>query len=258
MKLEIPTSDVGATATDTYDGDITSSIVTLSNVDTAIVGIYSVAFNVSDTSGNAAAEVTRTVNVVDTTVPVIVLLGDDSVTIEVGDTYIDAGATATDTYDGDITSSIVTVSNVDTAIVGIYSVAFNVSDTSGNAAAEVTRTVNVVDTTVPVIALLGDNPVTIEVGDTYIDAGATAADTYDGDITSSIVTVSTVNTAIVGVYTICYNVSDSSGNTAAELIRTVSVVDTTLPVITLLGDDPVTIEVGRYLHRCRRNRYRYL
>ena len=236
--------DVGATATDTYDGDITSSIVTLSNVDTAIVGIYSVAFNVSDTSGNAAAEVTRTVNVVDTTVPVIVLLGDDSVTIEVGDTYIDAGATATDTYDGDITSSIVTVSNVDTAIVGIYSVAFNVSDTSGNAAAEVTRTVNVVDTTVPVIALLGDNPVTIEVGDTYIDAGATAADTYDGDITSSIVTVSTVNTAIVGVYTIWYNVSDASGNTAAELIRTVNVEDTTLPVITLLGDNPVTIEVG--------------
>ena len=236
--------DAGATATDTYDGDITSSIVTLSNVDTAIVGIYSVAFNVSDTSGNAAAEVTRTVNVVDTTVPVIVLLGDDSVTIEVGDTYIDAGATATDTYDGDITSSIVTVSNVDTAIVGIYSVAFNVSDTSGNAAAEVTRTVNVVDTTVPVIALLGDNPVTIEVGDTYIDAGATAADTYDGDITSSIVTVSTVNTAIVGVYTIWYNVSDASGNTAAELIRTVNVEDTTLPVITLLGDNPVTIEVG--------------
>ena len=236
--------DAGATAADTYDGDITSSIVTLSNVDTAIVGIYSVAFNVSDTSGNAAAEVTRTVNVVDTTVPVIVLLGDDSVTIEVGDTYIDAGATATDTYDGDITSSIVTVSNVDTAIVGIYSVAFNVSDTSGNAAAEVTRTVNVVDTTVPVIALLGDNPVTIEVGDTYIDAGATAADTYDGDITSSIVTVSTVNTAIVGVYTIWYNVSDASGNTAAELIRTVNVEDTTLPVITLLGDNPVTIEVG--------------
>ena len=230
--------------TDTYDGDITSSIVTLSNVDTAIVGIYSVAFNVSDTSGNAAAEVTRTVNVVDTTVPVIVLLGDDSVTIEVGDTYIDAGATATDTYDGDITSSIVTVSNVDTAIVGIYSVAFNVSDTSGNAAAEVTRTVNVVDTTLPVIALLGDNPVTIEVGDTYTDAGATAADTYDGDITSSIVTVSTVNTAIVGVYTVCYNVSDASGNTAAELTRTVNVEDTTLPVITLLGDNPVTIEVG--------------
>ena len=85
------------------------------------------------------------------------------------------------------------------------------------------------------ITLLGDNPVTSEVGSTYTDAGATAADTYDGDITSSIVTVSTVNTAIVGVYTVRYNVSDASGNAAVELIRTVNIVDTTLPVITLLG-----------------------
>ena len=73
------------------------------------------------TNDNAAAEVTRTVTVVDTTVPVITLLGEDSVTIEVGDTYLDAGATATDTYDGDITSSIVTVSTVNTSIVGVYS-----------------------------------------------------------------------------------------------------------------------------------------
>ncbi len=132
----------------------------------------------------------------------ITLLGDDPVTIEVGDTYTDAGATATDTYDGDITSSIVTVSTVNTAIVGVYSVSYNVSDTNGNAAVEVTRTVTVVDTTVPVITLLGEDPVTIEVGSTYTDAGATATDTYDGDITSSIVsadpythlTLPTINT----------------------------------------------------------------
>ena len=237
-------SDAGATATDTYDGDITSSIVTVSTVNTAIVGVYLVTYNVSDANGNAAAEVTRTVTVVDTTVPVITLLGEDSVTIEVGTTYTDAGATATDTYDGDITSSIVTVSTVNTAIVGVYLVTYNVSDTSGNAAAEVTRTVTVVDTTVPVITLLGEDPVTIEVGDTYLDAGATATDIYDGDITSSIVTISTVNTAIVGVYSVSYNVTDANGNAAAEVTRTVTVVDTTVPVITLLGEDPVTIEVG--------------
>ena len=246
ITIEVGTTytDAGATATDTYDGDITSSIVTVSTVNTAIVGVYSVSYNVSDTSGNAAVEVTRTVTVVDTTVPVITLLGEDSVIIEVGDTYTDAGATATDTYDGDITSSIVTVSTVNTAIVGVYLVTYNVSDTSGNAAVEVTRTVTVVDTTVPVITLLGEDPITIEVGDTYTDAGATATDTYDGDITSSIVTVSTVNTAIVGVYSVSYNVSDTSGNAAAEVTRTVNVVDTTVPVITLLGEDPVTIEVG--------------
>ena len=65
----------GATATDTYDGDITSSIVTISNVDTAIVGNYTVTYDVADANGNAAITVTRTVNVVDTTLPVITLIG---------------------------------------------------------------------------------------------------------------------------------------------------------------------------------------
>ena len=81
----------------------------------------------------------------DSIAPVITLLGDATVSIEVGDTYIDAGATAKDNYDGDITSNIVTVSNVDTAIVGSYTVTYDVSDANGNAAATVTRIVSVED-----------------------------------------------------------------------------------------------------------------
>ncbi|MDC3351221.1 choice-of-anchor D domain-containing protein, partial [Flavobacteriaceae bacterium] len=60
------------------------------------------------------------------------------------------------------------------------------------------------DTTVPVITLTGEATVTIEVGSSYTDAGATALDNYDGDITSSIVTVSPVDTDVVGVYTLTY------------------------------------------------------
>ena len=149
-------------------------------VDTAVVGVYTVTYNVTDANANAAVEVTRTVNVVDTTVPVITLLGDAPVTIEVGSTYTDAGATALDNYDGDLTSSIVTVSPVDTAVVGVYTVTYNVTDANSNVAVEVTRTVNVVDTTVPVITLLGDATVTIEVGSTYTDDGATALITMMG------------------------------------------------------------------------------
>ena len=81
----------------------------------------------------------------DSIAPVITLLGDATVSIEVGDTYIDAGATAKDNYDGDITSNIVTVSNVDTAIVGSYTVTYDVSDANENAAATVTRSVTVED-----------------------------------------------------------------------------------------------------------------
>ena len=81
----------------------------------------------------------------DSIAPVITLLGDATVSIEVGDTYIDAGATAKDNYDGDITSNIVTVSNVDTAILGSYTVTYDVTDVNGNAADTVTRIVSVED-----------------------------------------------------------------------------------------------------------------
>jgi hypothetical protein len=43
------------------------------------------------------------------------------------------------------------VNNVDANTAGTYTITYNVTDSSGNAAAEVTRTVNVVDATPPVI-----------------------------------------------------------------------------------------------------------
>ena len=123
----------------------------------------------------------------------ITLNGDTQITVEVGSTYTDLGATASDNYDGDITADIVTVNNVDTSVIGSYTVTYNVTDDAGNAATEVTRTVNVTDTTAPVITLNGDTQITVEVGTTYTDLGATASDNYDGDITADIVTVNNVN-----------------------------------------------------------------
>ena len=88
-------------------------------------------------------------------------------------------------------------------------------------------------TTNPVITLLGDDPVNLNVGDSYTDAGATALDCVDGDITADIVVGGdTVDTSIVGTYIITYNVLNTAGNPADEVTRTVntesycSVVDT--------------------------------
>ena len=178
----------GATASDNYDGDITADVVVGGDsVDTSTVGQYTVTYNVSDDAGNAATEVTRVVNVTDTTAPVITLVGDTQITVEVGSTYTDLGATASDNYDGDITTDIVTLNNVDTSVIGSYTVTYNVTDSSGNDATEVTRTVSVTDTTAPVITLVGDAQITVEVGSTYTDLGATASDNYDGDISADVV-----------------------------------------------------------------------
>ena len=168
------------------------------------------------------------VPVPDTTPPVITLLGSAVVNINVGDIYTDAGATASDDVDGDITANIVTVNPVNTAVAGTYIVTYNVSDAASNAATEVTRTVNVnavpvPDTTPPVITLLGSSVENLAVGDTFNDAGATAFDDTDGDITNRIVTYNPVNTSVPGSYTVTYNVSDSAGNPAVEVSRPVNV-----------------------------------
>ena len=51
---------------------------------------------------------------------------------------------------------------------------------SGSEAVEVKRVVRVVDTTGPVITLVGSAAKTVEAKSVYIDEGATAIDTLDG------------------------------------------------------------------------------
>jgi len=81
----------------------------------------------------------------------------------------------------------------------------------------------VLDTTPPVITLGGISVMNIYMGSTYVDAGATASDNVDGNITANISSVNPVNPAVVGAYTITYDVSDIAGNSAAQVIRTVNV-----------------------------------
>jgi len=230
-------TDAGATASDIGDGDLTLSIMTINPVDTATVGSYTVTYDVSDLSTNAATQVTRTVNVVDTTAPVITLAGISPVIVEAGSAYLDAGATASDIGDGDLTGAIVTANLVNTSILGTYTVTYNVMDSSLNAATQVSRSVIVQDTTIPTISLLGANPQVIEAGDTYIELNATASDPVFGDISGSIVIdVTNVDASAVGAYTVTYNVMDASGNSALEISRNITVEDTTSPVI-----DPIAL-----------------
>jgi chitodextrinase len=183
--------------------------------------------------------------VADTTAPVITLNGSSTINLNVGDTYNELGATATDNTDGNLTSSIVTSGNVNTSNVGSYIVNYNVSDAAGNAATQISRTVNVSDGTAPVITLNGATTINLNVGDFYNELGATASDNVDGDLTSSISTTGNVNTNTAGNYIVNYNVSDAAGNAATQVSRTVNVfADTTAPVITLNGATTIDLNIG--------------
>mgnify|MGYP001998299039 CR=1 FL=1 len=225
VSLEVGTAynDSGATASDNIDGDITSSIVTANNLDISTVGTYLVTYNVSDAASNPADEVTRVVNITpDVTKPIITINGGD-IDHEQGTSYTDLGATASDNIDGDITSSISVENNVDSDTAGTYTVVYSVSDSSGNAADQKTRTVVVSDTTKPIITLVGDSEINLLIDDVYVDNGAIAFDNIDGDITERIITINLVDTSQFGEYFITYNVKDSSDNEASEVVRLVSV-----------------------------------
>ncbi|MGH9909938.1 MAG: immunoglobulin-like domain-containing protein, partial [Nitrososphaerales archaeon] len=258
----------GRAATVSGSGTSWTASITMASGDTAGAITFSISF--SDLTGNAGTAVTTTTNASSVTFdkaaptpgtllspadlaklntkpalswnaatdnvglatnPYIVKIDDDNL---FGSPLVTSAAQATLSYD---TTSLSLVSGT------TYYWKITVTDAAGNTANSTVRSFTY-DTTVPVITRLGSSPVTIQVGSGYTDAGATALDNYDGVLTSSIVTVNPVNTAVIGSYTITYNVSDSSSNAATQVTRIVNVVDTTVPVITRLGSSPVTIQVG--------------
>ena len=101
----------------------------------------------------------------------------------------------------------------------------------------------------PVITLIGDSVIEICMGCTFVDPGATAVDVEDGDITNSIQVSGSVNTNTLGTYVLAYNVTDSDGNSAAVVVRTINVVDNFNPSLALTisasfsGNDDV-LDIG--------------
>ncbi|WP_168119863.1 LamG-like jellyroll fold domain-containing protein [Paenibacillus sp. HB172176] len=183
----------------------------------------------------------------DTTPPVITLNGQAEVTIPLNGEYTDAGATAIDDREGDISYLIeasITYNGepleqaIDTGIAGEYTYHYNVSDAAGNTAQEVTRMLiiqedgeSTPDTVLPVITLSGLTVVEVTYGASYNDMGATAVDDRDGDLTTAITSLITYNDEVVeaidtevpGTYLLVYNVSDAAGNAAEPVTRTVIV-----------------------------------
>ncbi len=100
------------------------------------------------------------------------------------------------------------------------------------------------DTEPPFITLKGKNPMVLLADkDQYREPGAIAVDNVDGDLTSKIKITGNVDTHILDTFTITYTVSDSSENSSTKT-RTIIVVDTVPPRITLLGNSPFHLRKG--------------
>lgn len=121
----------GYVAKDNYDGDISSKVKVSGEVDTQKIGTYKLYYKVADSSGNEIKKV-RTVKVVDEKAPVISLVGKKRMILPVGEAYSEPGLSASDNYDGDVTSKVKKKGVVKSSVAGVYTITYSVSDSFGN------------------------------------------------------------------------------------------------------------------------------
>lgn len=239
-----PAVDPGASAYDICEGDI-SHRVALPRIDTHSPGTITAGYGVRDSAGNSARPVFRTFSISDTRAPTITVLGPPEDTFECGTTYVDPGASANDLCFGDLSDAIVgTIVGVP-GPRGYLVITYVVTDPAGNTAvASSARRVTARDTRPPMLVLHGPAVMTLECGPgSYSEPGASANDLCEGDVSGRIVRQGQVVDTVPGSYPLRYTVEDSSGNVGGPAVRTVNVVDTLKPVITVRG-------LANAMHEC--------
>ena len=195
--------------------DITKSVYTKGRVNSKKLGNYKITY--LSKKGLFKKEVVRNVYVRDIEKPIITLDGvEEDIYVCPDMEYKKDNYKAIDNYDGDITKKVKIISKKDM-------ITFKVSDKSGNSTV-LTKNIKYEDTIVPKLELVGDSNITIYTGSNYNEAGYSAVDNCDGDITSSVKVSNGVNVGVPGTYEIKYEVVDKSNN-KGEAKREVKVIN---------------------------------
>lgn len=249
--------DSGVSARDAQDGaDLTGRIrveglvPALVNPKGARTGTYVITYAVSRYDNGNSDEKKRTVTVIDTTPPALLLKGDLQVTLACGSAYQDAGVlSAVDKCDGDLSGQVEVSGEVNTLKPGTHTLVYSVMDGEGNTS-QVVRSVTVVDESQPEI-IVAPPAITLECGAVYADTGVTARDNADGTDLTPLIRKTGLAPSLVdaagarpGVYTIGYQVEPVEGCKMATASRTVTVKDTQAPVVTLKGDVQISVDCG--------------
>ena len=147
-------------------------------------------------------------------------------TVIQGQTYVDDGATAFDPEDGDISQNIVVTNNVNTSVVGRYTVLYDVQDSDGNTATQAIRQVEVIPSTstIPTITRTDANATTYTVGDSFLGVTGTYSDD-DGTGVAS-VNLGNLDMNVAGVYNVTLFHTDTDNNTGSLIVPITVLADT--------------------------------
>jgi alpha-tubulin suppressor-like RCC1 family protein len=236
----------GSTHNSFFNIETNGTLTTAATLDFEVNATLSIRLRATDFH-NAIYEESFELNVtdMDDEAPVIKLYPNEinsnlSSSFEANATFTDPGAVVTDNVDSNV--SIYGIGNLLANVPGTYILNYDLNDTAGNSAIRLTRTVTVVDTTPPVITLNGDGNLTYEAGPEYVDGNATWTDVVDGN--GTVTATGEVNASKLGTYLLNYARTDSAGNVALDANRTVTIVDTEIPIITISGDVNASHEAG--------------
>ena len=183
----------------------------------------------------------------DNTAPVITLNGTNPMSVTKGDTYTEPGATATDETDG--TRDVSIGGTVNTSAVGAYNITYTATDLSGNVA-HVTRVVNVVlAPTYNITATAGEHGTISPNGVTAVTSGTDQTFTFTPDVSAPDATVVEnykVSSISVDGQLLAPANSYTFTNVSTDhtIAVTFSLIDSAPPEITILGDNPMTIDTN--------------
>lgn len=260
------------------DGELSANLSGEYMENLGTIGSYDLVATVTDNDGNTDSTIVENLTVItDKENPVIIAQpfftdnqGNiqthfeffDTVAVLVGQNYQDLGAAIFDNEaiqlpencQATLTTQLDERLLDGTAPIGNYTVNYIGEDINGKQAITVSRTVHVIDndTLPPVITFYEAESQTdfVAITDTFfVEASLGGEFTYpaflaydnvDGIITAMVSVVGTVDIQTIGTYTLMYTLTDSAGNTTA-VEKIVVVQDTTPPVISLAGPNPMIL-----------------
>ena len=220
------------TTSDAVDGAGVATCTPLSNT-TFPMAETTVTCNATDANGNTATSTTFAITVSDTTKPVIASHSNltAEATSAAGAVVIYTSPTTSDVVDGAGVATCSPASNT-TFPIATTTITCNATDANGNTATSTTFTITVSDTTKPVIASHANMTAeaTGPTGAVVIYTSPTTSDAVDG---AGVATCSPASNSTfpIATTTVTCNATDASGNQATSTTFTITVSDTTKPVI---------------------------
>lgn len=237
-------------AADEEDGDLSGQVELSSSIDGVITspamlseGVHTITAGVTDSEGlSAGDQITLTVTPPPANVPpqIAIVSPADQASISVDDNPVTITVSANDAEDGDLGSQVSLTSSIDGAISspailseGVHTITASVTDSGGlSADASITLTITPHENVAPQVNITSpSNGQTVLQGET-VTLTAQATDAEDGDLSSAVTWLSSIDGAIVspaqlslGTHTLTASVTDSGGLTGSAGVQ-VTVTDT--------------------------------